>query len=300
MMGITIAVMTLIHTVFHVLRWSERGEADMLVKTSVGVTGAIAALTLIPIVGLMAMPARFKKKIRWETRKAAHMLCIVFGVVLCFHTLRLAIFMGVIMGLYTIEKLIAHCILTHKIQSSHFRRLPSGVQLTFKNPPGWRVDQTGYVNIAVPWISRYEWHPFSVYPHPIREGYSAVCITAAGDWTHQLHTLIEKPTTRPVWIQGPLASPYHTAMEFDKLILVASGIGITPALSCLHQYRESRHVALLWMCRDPALIQFFLEICQFEDTIILIYYTGKAKLSRPATARSNVCIIAGESPFASI
>ena len=63
MMGITIAVMTLIHTVFHVLRWSERDEADMLVNTRVGVSGAIAALTIIPIVPLLPQSHRVSPRL---------------------------------------------------------------------------------------------------------------------------------------------------------------------------------------------------------------------------------------------
>jgi hypothetical protein len=55
----------------------------------------------------------------------------------------------------------------------------------------------------------------------------------AGDWTEQLHKIVDRPTKRPVWVAGPFASPYSTAVDFDNLVLVASGIGITPALSIL-------------------------------------------------------------------
>ena len=107
--------------------------------------------------------------------------------------------------------------------------------------------------------------------------------------------MVANPTTRPVWIQGPFASPFGTAMNFDKLLLVASGIGVTPALSCLRQYGGERRVALMWMCRDASLIKFFLEVCNFENTsLTLIFYTGKSPFSFPKrTMPSNVRILPG-------
>jgi hypothetical protein len=54
---------------------------------------------------------------------------------------------------------------------------------------------------------------------------------------------------RPVWVQGPFPSPYSKAIDFDNLILVASGIGITPAMAVLEHHRE-RRVNLIWIVRE--------------------------------------------------
>ena len=77
----------------------------------------------------------------------------------------------------------------------------------------------------------------------------------AGDWTRELHDAVRRPTRRPVWISGPFASPYSTAINYDNLILVASGIGITPALSIISAHKETRRINLVWICRDPALLE---------------------------------------------
>ena len=69
-------------------------------------------------------------------------------------------------------------------------------------------------------------------------------MSAVGDWTKSLHAHVQEPTRRPAWISGPFASPYSTAGEYDNLILVASGIGITPALSLITTYKEKRRVNL--------------------------------------------------------
>ena len=83
-----------------------------------------------------------------------------------------------------------------------------------------------------------------------------------GDWTEALHDAVSaRPTTRPVWVYGPLLSPYATSFKTDNVVCVASGIGITPALSVFAQQRETseQRVHLIWICRDPSLVEFHLN-----------------------------------------
>ena len=96
-----------------------------------------------------------------------------------------------------------------------------------------------------------------------------------GGWTRTLHEQVRKPTSRPAWICGPFASPYSVATNYDNLILVASGIGITPAMSIVTSLKETRRTHVLWACREPSLLEFYLENCIFDDDAwTLIYYTG--------------------------
>ena len=135
--------------------------------------------------------------------------------------------------------------------------------------------------MLVPWISKNQWHPFSVYAHPTMDGYSCVFMMASGDWTKKLHGSILRNSARPVWVNGPIPSPYEAAVNYDNLLLCASGIGITPALGCIKAYKDAnRSVSLIWMCRDNSLLEFFLEHTEFsKDAVNLIYYTGKAALN---------------------
>ena len=57
---------------------------------------------------------------------------------------------------------------------------------------------------------------------------------------------MEQSSHRPCWVHGTFASPYHTAVEFDNLILVATGIGITPAIEIIHGYAKTRRLDLVW------------------------------------------------------
>ena len=97
---------------------------------------------------------------------------------------------------------------------------------------------------------------------------------------------IKRDSSRPVWIQGPFASPYAQAPSYDHLILVATGIGITPAVACL-QHKEERQCNLIWTCQwffsitaftitpnpcchpypasDAALVRFYVHNIEFDD-----------------------------------
>ena len=293
-LGHAVALMTVIHAASHIVRWALRGELHMLYSHPAGLSGVIATLCMAPVWFLMGGPEALRKRFPWETRKTAHLLSVVIAISLLWHTTRLRWFMGIIVGIYCLDRLYVNFALTYRIEKPVFRRLQNGVQLSFPHPPNWHKETTGYVNIMIPWVSKTQWHPFSVYGHPQLDDHSSVCINAAGDWTRELHKSIVRPTSRPVWVQGPFASPYEGAVEYDNLLLVASGIGITPALSCLDSHKDQRRVSLLWMCRDPSLIEFFLDIVEFsDDGFALIYYTGKTKLNLPQGLARNVRIIPG-------
>ena len=181
---------------------------------------------------------------------------------------------------------------THLIESTSFRRLGSASVLSFENPPGFKLNGAAYVYVMLPWLNKTEWHAFSVFPDPIcmqkvGKPTPSICaaVTGAPDsWTRELHATLQRPTRRAAWVCGPFLSPYPTAIQYGNIVAVASGIGITPALSLLNLYKASRRVNLIWVCRDNALIEHFLARETFDgDAFTLIYYTGKVALSLAAT-----------------
>ena len=88
-----------------------------------------------------------------------------------------------------------------------------------------------------------------------------------------------RPTSRAIWVNGPYLSPFATAIDFDNIITLATGIGITPALAVMNLYKDTRRVNLVWMCRDPSFVEFFVNTVEFpEDSFVMIYYTGKKEL----------------------
>jgi len=131
------------------------------------------------------------------------------------------------------------------------------------------------------WIDKNQWHAFSLSENPLDKSVRHIFVNKLGDWTGVLHDKVANftETARPCWLSGPFPSPYNNSVNYDNMILVAAGIGITPALSAVEAYREFRRVNLIWAVRDAAMLVFFLENAKLDDKgINLIFYTGKDPL----------------------
>lgn len=186
-----------------------------------------------------------------------------------------------LLGLYTLNWLHVQIFLTYKIDISCFRCYESGVLLSFRRPSSMRVLTGGYINVNVPCLAISEWHPFSCFQHHTDP--DTLCVTVAkngGDWSGRLHELVKRPCRSTLWVQGPFVSPFNSSLNFDSLILVASGIGITPCLGVINSCGSSRAVHLIWTCRDASLIEFFLRDMVFTSgNSVIIYYTGSRPLA---------------------
>lgn len=87
---------------------------------------------------------------------------------------------------------------------------------------------------------------------------------------------ITVPAHRPAYVTGPYISPFSSpAMDCENLVIVGSGIGVTPAITIIKQYvQTNRRLNLVWMCKDAGLVEHFLS-----DT--LNYFGGKVYFIAP-------------------
>jgi len=271
---------TVVHTLVHVARWATQGNLDYLYSQVSGRSGVVAVLCM----GLVILPMaweRLRSTLSYEVRKYTHVLFALSAMIaLMYHAPKTNIgpILALTLAVYGLDVLYQTLVLTYKVESTVFHRLEKGVQLSFRNPPGFAADSvTGYVYVLLPWISQHEWHAFSLYSQS--DDCSSICVSASGDWTRKLHAAVAFDTVRPCFVAGPYTSPYATATDFDNLVLVASGIGITPALQIIEHHKATRRVNLIWMTRDASMIEFFLSSVEFDDdAYTTIYYTGKRKL----------------------
>ena len=282
------------HSFWHMLRWGLAGDIRLLWTHVTGITGLISLL-VTPLIVWPMLFTTLRKSIPFEWRKAAHYLSIVWGVAICFHAPKryIGYIMGSAVGVYALDWLYGWCFQIHRAETVRFTRLGTAVELVWEHPSGFRSDGAGYVYICLPWISKTEWHAFSLVKHPTLPNHSCVCMATVGDWTKKVHAALAKPCARPAWIYGPFPSSFSTASGFDKLITVASGFGITSAISAVVHLGETRQVHLIWMCRDAELIEFYMKTIQFHpDAWTFIYYTGtQRKLvlgTRPENPRLKV------------
>ena len=260
--GKFLAIDVWVHTFFHCLRWGLQGNIDLLWTNIAGITGLIALLACV-LVCLPMMMRRLMILMSYEVRKFLHITFFyVFAVAMCFHNKTSAwpnggynqVILGFCIVYYTLDAVYVTFFMTEMIETTIFNVLPSGVQMTMAVSEHFQKTyaQGGYGYVCLPWVSKHQWHAFSLFEYPSNPNLRQVFMFKVGNWTNEVHEQLQRNTIRPAWIQGPFVSPYNNALAFDNTICVATGIGITPALSVIRAHRESRKINLIWACRDVA------------------------------------------------
>ena len=300
-----------IHTVFHCARWAVQGEGFwgnmyLLFNHPTGLTGFIVYVSTLLIVVPMTY---LRLNIIYEIRKNMHYLFLVFGLGMIWHAPAHgqmnaknggfnAYIFPILLIWWLVDWLFCVIFMTEKIETTGFEVLPNGVQISMGVSDRfvrWGA-HGGYAYVCLPWVDRTQWHAFSLFEDPIEENERQMFMQCGGDWTRQVHKILQRDTVRPCWIQGPFPSPYNQAEQYDNQVLVASGIGITPALSVIRAHKNTRKINLIWSVRDRHLLEFFLRHLYLDHTgWNLIFYTGKDPLPPDAEifTNSNLSIILG-------
>ncbi|KAL7535065.1 hypothetical protein ACHAXR_006247 [Thalassiosira sp. AJA248-18] len=298
-----------LHTLFHLLRWAHQGNIKLLWTSVVGLTGLIT-VTSTPLIAFPMM--YYKDKIRYEIRKGLHYLFYVFAIAMCFHVPPSGIpnggFIAPILGtcvvVYTLDAAYVYFFMTEKVETTAFAVLSSGVRISMPVSERFQkhAGRAGYAYICLPWINDKQWHAFSLFEDPSDPSIQQMFLMKNGDWTNTVHAALSRDTTRPCWIKGPFPSPYSHASLYDNQILVASGIGITPALAAINAFKSSRRINLIWAVRDPEMLEFFLEHLYLDhDGWNLIFYTGKEPLASDIEeSNPNVRVINGRPQLSSL
>ena len=348
--GGAFAALGLAHTAAHLVRWGLRGELGFCGGLAAQ-TGIIAMAAMLLVVSAFAC-ACVRRRLSFETRRALHWCFVVVLVALVFHAPRCNWLVPCLAGVWVLDWVYQLVRCTYKIEGEdvHFLRLPDGgVQLRWRNPPGFNPVPGNYVKIHLPWLESADgrpvgeaepWHCFSVYmADATAEGSSDlradeesvdslpdlhddeklrltealhakeddvalslvdgggpefatthVLVMPVGGWTKALDHAVQDGhgIHRALWVRGPYVSPYASASAFAHLILIASGIGITPALGVLGQFSQGRSGVrpsfVLWSTRSLALVKFFAPLLK-DAQCALIFYTGKEELTAAALLR---------------
>eukprot|EP00577_Skeletonema_sp_RCC1716_P009704 CAMPEP_0113435826 /NCGR_PEP_ID=MMETSP0013_2-20120614/36491_1 /TAXON_ID=2843 ORGANISM="Skeletonema costatum, Strain 1716" /NCGR_SAMPLE_ID=MMETSP0013_2 /ASSEMBLY_ACC=CAM_ASM_000158 /LENGTH=651 /DNA_ID=CAMNT_0000326243 /DNA_START=138 /DNA_END=2093 /DNA_ORIENTATION=- /assembly_acc=CAM_ASM_000158 len=298
--GIIVGIETMFHSFFHMLRWGLNADIDLLWKTTTGISG-LAAVMITPLICWpMVIPA-IKERLAFEVRKGLHYLSIVWAIMLLFHSKsRIYYLIGIPALMYLVDYLFGYFGRNGLIENAFFERYgENGVALHFLNPPNWdKKPKTSYVYVMCPWISKYQWHAFTIFPEPTKEDHTMLCIENSGDWTKELHRKIKVPCLRPLYVLGPYKSPFSdAAVTTSNAIAVASGIGITPTLSLVLNYAGKKRINVVWACRDPGLVEYILHKIDIgaitKKSYAFIFYTGTRELALPKDLPSNIFIFTG-------
>jgi len=165
-------------------------------------------------------------------------------------------------------------VLLRKVYMAHFRYPKQGklrhisdtvVELSFPKTRDFDYNPGQYVRIAVPDISMFEWHPFSLSSCPLEDSVT-ICIRKTGTWTNALHKLADTKQDINILLEGPYGSlgvDLFSTTRYKMIMLLSGGIGVTPMQSICNQLvfehatkrREIQKLCVYWMERDPTAIQ---------------------------------------------
>ncbi|GJQ12710.1 hypothetical protein GpartN1_g4501.t1 [Galdieria partita] len=123
-------------------------------------------------------------------------------------------------------------------------------ELVMKRPFAYKAGQ--YVQIRIPIVSRWEYHPLSIASAP-HEEYLRIFIKSSGDWSSLVYKVAEELQSDSfafsdaasqvdargftiVNVRGPFGAPTEHVKDFSKVVLVGTGIGATPFSSVVREY----------------------------------------------------------------
>ena len=223
-----------------------------------------------------------------------HLLACLALVAGAVHHPRFAVAILVITVLWSLDRLYLKLCRTYLVEAPHFVAVvgrpaeddsddderASGTLVAFANPAGFEYETGDFVKIRFPWLAGElgkQEHPFSLAPIG-NKGKNRSMLYAAiyGDWTRALWHTVRRCGNgfgRPMLLIGPYSAPFNTSFTHNFVFVVASGVGITPILSVVERFGSTRHIVVLWICRDAALLRLYADYLR-ERCHSHIYFTG--------------------------
>ncbi|KAF0713817.1 Aste57867_4198 [Aphanomyces stellatus] len=204
-------------------------------------------------------------------------------------------------GLTLVARLVAAFVNTTTVSAKSFASAgdksanPRSVLLTLPataKSTKWAQDANpcSFFWVNIPSISLIEWHPFSAVVTPDGDSI-AFCIKAMGadrftDKVVRYVTAANGDGSRlTLRLDGPHGKPSLDVDDYDVLVLVAGGIGITPLISLINSFRHSAisndnevEIHLHWVVQSPQdLLVVDSLMFPLPATVKATFYVSQAK-----------------------
>jgi hypothetical protein len=119
-------------------------------------------------------------------------------------------------------------------------------------------------------------------------------------WTQELFTknrdlTDQKLSLRCLYISSPFSSPVATALEDNCLVLISSGVGLTPMLSVIEYMSRSqkrRRVYFIWIAKvDEIVVDALNELSRIPDELkLFLFLKGKMTNEIEVTLRAKMIV----------
>nr|CAD1837937.1 unnamed protein product [Ananas comosus var. bracteatus] len=150
------------------------------------------------------------------------------------------------------------------------------LSLKMKKPAGFRYRSGTFMFLRCPWISKFEWHPFSLTSAPDDEHLS-MHIRSLGDWSYQMYSIFQEALVSgtsdlpKICIDGPYGAASQDHSKYEILLLIGLGIGATPFIRILKDIANGRwwrgsdteiprKAYFYWVTREQGSFEWFRDI----------------------------------------
>lgn len=240
----------------------------------------------------------FRRKF-FELFYYSHHLFVVFLIFANFHSWEQWKYLSFSFVLYTLDRVLrfyysqsATAVVSASVEGGSRACAVTRLEMCqhgFSHQPGQ------YLFLNIPAISTTQWHPFSV-SSCCNQATFTCHIKNMGDeqFTGQLYRMVSRNIPIKVNVDGPYGALSLRPDDYDVIILVAGGIGITPMISLAHHCLSSRKckkLYFIWTIRDPETIslscfQDFRAVVSrhprgAELVDLQIFQTGKLSSTNP-------------------
>jgi predicted ferric reductase len=253
-----------------------------------GLTGNLLTFVMIIMYGAASETYRRSKNftVFWYT----HHLFVIFFCLLLIHGRNFWMWFLGPGAMYIAERILRNVRGSSITVVKKVHALASKVLHLELEKPAFRYKSGQYCFLNCPVISRHEWHPFTISSAP-EEEFLTFHIRCVGDWTNALMDLLnpaKRPTvvidkdstpdgkTHLLKIDGPFGTAAEYVFNFETVMLVAAGIGVTPYASLLKhlKYRmqhssqglKIKKVYFYWINREEGSWEWFTELLNQIET----------------------------------
>nr|AXN93676.1 dual oxidase [Scylla paramamosain] len=176
--------------------------------------------------------------------------------------------------LFLLDKLVSISRNKIKIDIISVAQLPSDViRLEIRRPPNFNFRSGQWVKIASTGISGQEYHPFTLSSAPHVKNLT-LHIRAVGPWTRKLAEVygdkIGNEKYPEIYMDGPFGEGHQTWWDYQVVVLVAGGIGVTPFASILRdmvnrlqnstKMMRTKQVLFLWTTGSQKQYEWMIDI----------------------------------------
>ncbi|XP_042562291.1 cytochrome b-245 heavy chain [Clupea harengus] len=183
------------------------------------------------------------------------------------------------MFLYLCERIVRFCRSQQKVVITKVVMHPSKTLELQMRQKGFKMEVGQYVFLQCPSVSQLEWHPFTLTSAPEEDHFSAH-VRIVGDWTEGLLKACggDKNEFQEAWkmpkiaVDGPFGTASEDVFQYEVVMLVGAGIGVTPFASILKSvwYKHvqnntnvfTKKIYFYWLCPETQAFEWFADLLQ--------------------------------------